>query len=89
MLILLVFVVEILIRRHHSSSEQPLDYGRFRVSRADEGTLRTPRSSERNLPLVQAYWSSKNQISIWPSTAELPCLEASSTSEEWVKIGRK
>ena len=38
--------------------------------------------------LVQAYWSSKNQIEIWSSTAEVPRLAVSSTSEEWSKTGR-
>jgi hypothetical protein len=38
--------------------------------------------------LVQLYWSNKDQIEIWPPTAEIPCLAVKSTSKEWVKTGR-
>ena len=39
-------------------------------------------------PLVQAYWSSKDQIETLPPTTEIPRLAVSSTSEEWSKAGR-
>ena len=39
-------------------------------------------------PLVQVYWSSKDQIQIWSSTKEIPHLAVSSTSEEWTKTGK-
>jgi hypothetical protein len=45
-------------------------------------------SKEKCSPLVQAYWSSKDQIEIWSSTTEVPRLAVSSTSEEWSKTGR-
>ena len=38
--------------------------------------------------LVQAYWSSKDQIEIRSSAAEKPHLAVSSTSEEWANTGR-
>ena len=38
--------------------------------------------------LVQAYWSSKDQIEILPPTTEIPRLAVSSTSEEWSKTGK-
>ena len=39
--------------------------------------------------LTQAYWSNKDQIEIWSSTAEIPRLAVSSTHEQWSKTGKK
>ena len=45
-------------------------------------------SGKKSSYLVQAYWSSKDQIEIWSSTSEVPRLAVASSSEEWSETGR-
>jgi len=55
------------------------------------GPMKVPedtRSGKLFSHLAQVYWSDRNQIEIWSSTAEIPRLAVSSTTEEWLKTGR-
>ena len=44
---------------------------------------------KKNSFLVQVYWSSKDQIEIRSSIAEIPRLAVGSNTEEWSKTGEK